>query len=214
MRAREGALRAILLAIGWTGPALAQDRSPPDLPIVRIMARRVESLAQDPVVRRVSGARTGGELMDWVGPGDRYADSTTVQLATWMRDLFARLPINTCMNAAVDFGPSFPIRHIDSALAERYVDIVITARVLARVHGRPLNADTASEAALLAALLNPSSAAAIQDTQRLRRAFERRSPTEEEYCWFTQVAWARLAALPPAVAAPLIRRMIVRMNAA
>ena len=189
-------------------PALAQEPpSPPDIPYVRATARRLDSLVRDTVVRRVSGTANVQELMAWVGDSVRFDDSTVVQFAAWLRDLFAHLTPGACMNAAVDFGPHFPIRELDSALSERYADIIITARVFARLRGNPVRHDRATDRALLAALLDQSGSSAIPDSQRVRRAFERRSPTDDEYCWFARAAWARLAALPAAQAAPLVFRM-------
>jgi hypothetical protein len=210
MRIGGWTLNVFVLALASALPAIAQENPMQQLPYLRIMTRRLDSLAQDSMIRRVSAVATGLQLAGWSGDSGfgRLDDRSLAQVAALMRDVFARVSMGACMAWAADPGPSFPVREIDSSLAERFAD-VSAAQILGRVRRQPVRTEAASETALLAALLGGARTATPADSQRLRAASEHRSPTDEDYCWYARVAWARLAEIPPSAAAPLIRRMLL-----
>ena len=148
------ALIAAAVALTWHGAAAAQDAPMP--PYVRISMRRLDSLAANTSIRKSSGAENGIQLLSWAGspPLGRLDDSTLLQFAALMRDTFRGISDGACRAAAVDWGPSFPVRELDSTLSVRYADLM-TAQVMARVREQPVREEAAPDSALLRAQQPP-----------------------------------------------------------
>ena len=198
------------LHVGDVRPASAQPAASDSAPVfVRVLLRRLDRLAQDTLISRRTGAKSGLELLGASRPDalGRIDDADLVALTEVLAESLERADVAAC--AAIwtkGFAQGFAAlgTRMDSSMSERWA-VLLERMVLASVLDRPLGrmapaADFEAEIAQMAFGLSPDEVARIQ------RAYVQRAAADpEDACFLARRVYGWMAKLPPDRAAAIIR---------